>query len=57
MYSNNKLFLSGLNSFICGMTCGYVCPLCEGKTILEDGSDCDYCTQNRVEREEEENEG
>jgi hypothetical protein len=26
------------------MSCGYVCPLCEGKQILENGQDCDYCT-------------
>jgi hypothetical protein len=35
------------------MICGYVCVVCEGKTILEDGSDCDYCTQPVAEKEEE----
>lgn len=25
------------------MGCGYVCPICEGKGYLEDGSRCDYC--------------
>ncbi len=25
------------------MTCGYVCPVCEGNGYLEDGSPCDYC--------------
>jgi hypothetical protein len=24
-------------------TCGYLCPVCEGKKIKEDGSDCDWC--------------
>jgi hypothetical protein len=35
------------------MTCGYICVVCEGKTILEDGSDCDYCTQPVAEKDEE----
>ncbi|MDP3928718.1 MAG: hypothetical protein Q8R57_06830 [Bacteroidota bacterium] len=35
------------------MTCGYVCPVCEGRTILEDGRDCDYCTQPGKEKEKE----
>ena len=24
-------------------TCGYLCPVCEGKGFKEDGSDCDWC--------------
>lgn len=28
------------------MSCGYVCPLCEGKQILENGQECDYCTHS-----------
>jgi hypothetical protein len=26
------------------MTCGYVCPQCEGKGVLDNGDACDYCT-------------
>lgn len=25
------------------MTCGYVCPVCEGSGVLESGEPCDYC--------------
>jgi hypothetical protein len=24
-------------------TCGYVCPKCEGKGYLDDGTICDWC--------------
>jgi hypothetical protein len=24
-------------------TCGYLCPVCEGKGFKDDGSDCDWC--------------
>jgi len=24
-------------------TCGYVCPVCEGKTFLDNLEPCDYC--------------
>lgn len=24
-------------------TCGYLCPVCEGKGFKEDGCDCDWC--------------
>ncbi|MFA6515705.1 MAG: hypothetical protein WCU83_01095 [Bacteroidia bacterium] len=27
------------------MTCGYVCPQCEGKEIMENGEPCDFCCQ------------
>ncbi len=27
-------------------TCGYVCPLCEGKKILESGNFCDWCSSS-----------
>jgi hypothetical protein len=27
------------------MTCGYVCPQCEGKGVLESGESCDYCSK------------
>ena len=23
--------------------CGYVCPVCEGRTYLDDGTDCKFC--------------
>lgn len=25
------------------MTCGYLCPVCEGRGFTEDGSTCDWC--------------
>lgn len=25
-------------------TCGYLCPKCEGRGFLDDGSECDWCT-------------
>ncbi|MFN4083291.1 MAG: hypothetical protein ACK4K9_06630 [Bacteroidia bacterium] len=28
------------------ITCGYVCPQCEGKGFLEDLSECNYCKPN-----------
>ncbi len=28
------------------MSCGYVCALCEGKQILENGQECDYCSDS-----------
>ena len=27
------------------MTCGYVCPQCEGSGVLENGEPCDYCSK------------
>ena len=27
------------------MTCGYVCPQCEGKGVLDSGESCDYCSK------------
>ncbi|MFY8020235.1 MAG: hypothetical protein ACOVP1_03515 [Bacteroidia bacterium] len=27
------------------MSCGYVCPQCEGKGILDSGELCDYCSK------------
>ncbi len=30
------------------MTCGYVCPQCEGSGIMEGGDDCDYCNRPAV---------
>jgi hypothetical protein len=24
-------------------TCGYICPQCEGKGFLDDGTPCDWC--------------
>lgn len=29
------------------MSCGYVCPVCEGSGKLEDGRPCDYCQPKR----------
>lgn len=26
-------------------TCGYVCPVCEGKGYIESGDECLYCKQ------------
>jgi hypothetical protein len=28
--------------------CGYVCPQCEGKGLLEDGSVCDWCNHSTI---------
>jgi len=25
--------------------CGYICPQCEGKGYLDDGTTCDWCVQ------------
>jgi hypothetical protein len=25
------------------MTCGYFCPVCEGKGFTDEGEVCDYC--------------
>jgi hypothetical protein len=30
-------------------TCGYLCPLCEGKGFKEDGSDCEWCMESKSE--------
>lgn len=30
------------------MSCGYVCPLCEGRQMLENGQSCDYCSVSEV---------
>ncbi len=35
-------------------SCGYICPVCEGKGFTEDGSDCDWCTIKTVELKAEE---
>ena len=24
-------------------TCGYICPSCEGREVMEDGSPCSWC--------------
>lgn len=24
-------------------TCGYICPSCEGRMVMEDGSPCNWC--------------
>jgi len=26
-------------------TCGYICPKCEGRKFLDDGTDCDWCKE------------
>lgn|GEM_PF-6512064 len=30
------------------MSCGYVCPVCEGSGYLENGGDCDYCQKPKT---------
>ncbi len=30
--------------------CGYVCPKCEGKGLLDDGSVCDWCTLEEIKK-------
>jgi hypothetical protein len=40
-------------------TCGYLCPICEGRGFKEDGSECDWCTvkpMNKGEMTESEKE-
>jgi hypothetical protein len=34
-------------------TCGYLCPLCEGKGVKEDNSDCDWCVEAKTKQEVE----
>ncbi len=34
-------------------TCGYICPICEGNRFKEDGSDCDWCLNPKIEQEKE----
>ncbi len=34
------------------MTCGYVCPQCEGRGVLESGEICDYCSKP-IEKKED----
>ena len=34
--------------------CGYLCPLCEGKTVLEDGTTCDWCQEKKTKPTPEE---
>ena len=29
--------------------CGYVCPLCEGKEMDEEGNPCSHCMQDKLE--------
>ena len=29
-------------------TCGYLCPVCEGRGFKEDGSDCDWCQPKKA---------
>lgn len=26
--------------------CGYVCPQCEGREVLDDGTSCTWCSQS-----------
>jgi hypothetical protein len=33
-------------------TCGYICPACDGKKILENGEDCSWCIPD-IERIED----
>lgn len=37
-----KLIITYFGSFIMS-TCGYVCPLCNGKEFMEDGLPCTWC--------------
>ncbi len=30
-------------------TCGYICPICEGNGLKEDGSNCDWCVDSKSE--------
>jgi hypothetical protein len=30
------------------LTCGYVCPVWEGKVFLEDLTVCDYCNKDKT---------
>lgn len=38
------------------MTCGYVCPQCEGKGFTEKGEPCDWCAPVKGKTEEQLNE-
>ena len=29
-------------------TCGYICPSCEGREVMEDGSPCTWCQPEEV---------
>jgi hypothetical protein len=31
-------------------TCGYICPSCDGREIMEDGSPCSWCQHLIVEK-------
>lgn len=33
-------------------TCGYLCPKCEGKGFLDDGTICDWCEVKQVPEKE-----
>ena len=36
-------------------TCGYICPSCEGREVMEDGSSCTWCQPvigNVIEKKE-----
>jgi hypothetical protein len=32
--------------------CGYVCPVCEGKSFLESGDTCNFCTSVETKKQE-----
>lgn len=38
------------------MTCGYVCPQCEGKGFTENGEPCNWCAPATDKAEEQPNE-
>ena len=33
-------------------TCGYLCPICEGKGFKDDGSECTWCKDESVVKNE-----
>ncbi len=34
-------------------TCGYLCPSCEGREFMEDGTSCTWCKPLLIEKKEE----
>ena len=37
-------------------TCGYICPSCEGREVMEDGSPCPWCQPMMIAKPKEKKE-
>jgi len=35
-------------------TCGYICPSCDGRLYMEDGSPCPWCNPDDIQKKKKE---